>query len=136
MYEDSERLIFRYRLGDQERMADPLAVFRAINEHPEIDLESDLKRIDTDIVATPDLESLGRLTDATRKAFGLQSFDGATGQGVLDFEVQQILAQFLHFMAGIAKKKSQTPTLQQSTVSDADQTTKPTSDCGCIGSGN
>ena len=136
MYSDGERNIFTYEVDGKTKFADPISAFRKISEYPGIDIESDLKRIDSDLVDSPDMESLGKITNATRFAFGLLEFDGETGEGVLDAEVQEIFTEFIFYMAAIAKKKSQTPTSPPSMDSEESQTTKPTSDSGSTETGS
>ena len=134
MYSQAEREIFRFDMGDRKVAVDPIAVYRKLVCHPELDLEADLVRTSLagnhgDGVTKEGYESLDRLVSATRDAFGgIEKFsedvDG-NQSGMLDVEVEKLLADFLLYMADISKKKNPIPTSQEPTESDSDPTTKP-----------
>ena len=113
---------------------DPIAVYRKLNSYPGLDLEADLVRCSlaatvTDGSVKVDYESLDRLIQATRSAFGIEEFnedEGGEQHGMLDVEIEDLLMSFLEYMSSILKKKNLTPTSQEPTGSAADPTTKPT----------
>lgn len=134
MYTESERQIFRYRVGDQEHAADPMRVFRSLAAYQGLDLEAAITKIKlaaSDSIPL-DMEVYGLLVEATRSAFGVEEFSEVDGiqSGMLDCEVEQLLVEFLTYTIEVSKKNSLTQTLPAPTESVDDQTMRPTTGCG------
>lgn len=125
---DRERGIFDYWDGKRHRRADPMAVLRSLNDHPEFDLAS-----------TPQLAESGALEavkitcDASRAAFGIKTLDEG---GLTEVECIDVMVAFFDFCAALKKNSRAMPTSPEPTElppSDA-STIPPGSGSGSIAS--
>jgi hypothetical protein len=109
------RAIFKFRDGRRRRRADPLAVWRRLWTDAEVNLERDLQdAFDPDLPDTESLAAMKNLADLTRRAFALPTFEQG---GLTEVECQNLLADFLTYMASVKKKSS--PPLMQSPPTDS-----------------
>jgi hypothetical protein len=96
------RAIFKFRDGRRRRRADPLAVWRRLWTDAEVNLERDLQdAFDPDLPDTESLAAMKNLADLTRRAFALPTFEQG---GLTEVECQNLLADFLTYMASVKKK--------------------------------
>lgn len=112
-YSARERAIFKWWDGRRVQAADPLAVQRALLSVPGFDPENDAKRADLVLKGGPGsdhpeaLAALYRLTDATRKAFGVQPYREwgpwywRKREGLTDAEVLGLFAAFGEYLAAL-----------------------------------
>lgn len=129
-FTESERGIFFYEYEGKRRVADPLPVMRKLRANPTIDLETDVKRIDSQIVSEVDGESQERLAAATIEAFGLEPLridDTGEVRGITESEAIRLMTDLFLFLEDIAKKNSRNATLPPSTEPEQSEpsTTKP-----------
>ena len=122
--------IFRYFDGTRWRCADPIAVFRSLQSHPEFDLATTPKMAGVDDPKIK-FDAIRKCADAVRVAFGVQPLDD-TGAGLTEEECCALLVRFSQFAEGLKKSTSTQPTSPPSTASTSSEesTTKPASDSG------
>lgn len=110
-----KRQIFRFFDGKRERGADPLAVIRALNSHPEFDpattpteatapdlpgtTAEDRRRLDAAASAAAALTAR-----ATLEAFGVKPYDDDTGEGLTEGEALNLFSEFHDWLE--AQKKN------------------------------
>lgn len=128
MYPESQRRIFRYRIGNQFFYADPIHTLRLLKmacrgrlgqltaAHnvyagfpPEGVPESEWATFKPTPApeGSPEymagLDARGEIAQATIKAFGLPVFNGETGEGTLE---EEAIALFVEFQRFLAEKKA------------------------------
>ncbi len=117
-----EREIYSYFDGTTRRVADPLAISRALITAPEVDWDTDLKLIAT-ILGGPEsvppavikaaMQATGRVVGAIRYAFGIKPlWEG----GLTDVELLELRGDFAMWMEEIKKKVNQQPISQPATA--------------------
>ena len=94
------RGLFRYHDGRRARNADPFVIWRRIKEHDTLNLEDQASFVDQGLEpqTTIVIEGLCDVFQVTR-------FDDATGEGLMDVEVLDVLAK-LHLFCDVVKKNS------------------------------
>lgn len=98
----SERDIFTFWDGKEERSLDPLPIWRALWGHP-LDLETEMKfawgeKVDQ---KTKD-ESFGKVLDIVRDVFELKRFEEG---GLTERETNDVLVSYFSFMEDLKKKQ-------------------------------
>lgn len=132
-----KRLIFRYWDGETERCADPIAVWRALEECTDFSLDSDPP------LAFPregdgDSDATRRLIAAVQAAFRVQAFlDCGLGrtQGLTELECLSLFLEFDRYVGALKKNTSPSPTPpehspERSGSTGRKTTTSVSSDCG------
>jgi len=116
MKTNMNREIFEFEYKGTTKKVDPLLVHFALLDDPEFEVERDsvtidaLAKHDGKLDADRDSrESIGRISRAVGRAFGVQAFDGETGMTLT--ESLELLFQFLHWQAKVKKNigRSQMP---------------------------
>lgn len=107
MFEDNERLIFRYNNGHVKISADPLTLYRKMAEFPE--LAECIKTLSLGDAASTG--ALAQLLTMVRTAFALPTLNQEDESGLTDLECIAILLEYGKFMEHLKKKIS---TLQTS----------------------
>jgi hypothetical protein len=102
--EERKRLLFRYHNGQSRVVADPMLLWRAILNHPKLDLATAGAFIDAG-QEPESSEALQTLCDI----FGLVRFDPQTGAGLTDLEVLDVAGQFSEYMDLVKKNISPGP---------------------------
>lgn len=122
--------IFRFFDGTRWRCADPIAVFRSLQNHPEFDLATTPQMASVDNLEVK-FDAIRKCADAVRVAFGVQLLDD-TGAGLTEEECCALLVRFSEYLGGLKKSTSTQPTSPPSTASTSsgESTTKPASDSG------
>lgn len=98
------RLLFRYYNGRSRVAADPMQLWRALLNHPSLNLENAGAILD----AGKEPES-SELLQVLADIFGLVRFDPKTGAGLTDLEIVDVAGQFNEYMDIIKKKLSPGP---------------------------
>jgi len=142
----SERAIFSYFDGEKQRGTDPLVAWRAIWAHPEIDLQTEVKRSTNIVIAGKPVyepqevyEAEDRIRQLTREVFGVKAWNENT-PGLTVEETDRLLSDFFGYMDGLKKKRKTLPTTSQVSelkpppnsmdTSEADSPTTSPSDSG------
>jgi hypothetical protein len=97
-YTAAEREIFQFWDGHKVRLADPLAVQRALVTDPDLDLKNDPGLMATP--KTPGLLATGRVAAAVRKAFGVATLDNG---GLTDGECVALFCEFGDYIGGLTE---------------------------------
>jgi hypothetical protein len=116
-----ERFIFTFWDGEKNRKVDPLEVQQRLVSNTELDLEIDLKIIQTSAPNAP--EALTRLCSGVRSAFKVKEFDDG---GLLQAECLALLIAYSMYMSDLKKKLPSSLTSQKPTEFPTDSDTKST----------
>lgn len=118
-----ERGIFRFWDGRRWRTADPIPTWRALADDPEFLAETHLTLVDGG-----DLESVGIVGRAVRRAFGVPEFNQG---GLTERQCVDLLESYYSFIDSLKKKQDTLSTSPSPTVppSSAESTTPPAADC-------
>jgi hypothetical protein len=101
----NERLLLVYWDGQRERRIDPYRAYRQLQAHPEIDLEAIAPLVDQG--QEPETT---QLVNALADVFGVCRYDDATGRGLTDWEIIDLLAALNEFLLALKKKSNLGPT--------------------------
>ena len=88
-YRPRDRTIFAFWDGTRKRLADPLAVHRALMTDPDFELQFDPKI--AQVANKEGLKATGRTAAAVRRAFGVKDIDAG---GLLDSECLELFIRF------------------------------------------
>lgn len=121
---------FSYWDGARRRQIDPLAAWRALDQHPTFDLASHPKQI-----LDGDSEAIGVALPAIREVFGIQPWS-ETQKGLTESETLVVLLAFMDYADALKKKPSRSPISPSPTAPPASGplTPKPGLDSGSISS--
>lgn len=108
------REIFAFWDGCRERKADPLAIWRALNDHPQFVVDQHLPAVERG-----DLAAIGITVNAVRGAFGVATLEGG---GLTDQECLELLAGFLLWVADQKKSTNFPPILPSATALESSGT--------------
>jgi hypothetical protein len=129
---DAGRLLFRFFDGRQVRRVDPWRTYREIVSDPNFNLETHLPAVERG-----EEPETTHCMNALCRAFGVQRYDSATGNGLSDWEMLNLLDEFTSYLDAIQKKTdggpiSSSPTAGTSSDSPAarNSTTNSSSDSG------
>lgn len=106
----ASREIFEYHDGERTRYGDPYAIWRALTQDPEINLE----RISPEVDAGKEPET-SQFLALLRRVFDVKPFDGATGTGLTDFQTLALTGHLRKFTVAVKKNSSSGPTSPTST---------------------
>ena len=122
--------IFRFFDGTRWRCADPIAVFRSLQNHPEFDLATTPKMAGVDDPKIK-FDAIRKCADAVRVAFNVQPLDD-TGAGLTEEECCALLVRFSQYADALKKNTNPPQTSPPSTasMSSEESTTKPVSASG------
>ena len=121
-YTEGERDIFTYWDGVKRRKGDPLAIQRALLTDPKFDI-----KFDPDIAKVPTLDGLkavGRLIDATRRAFKVPDFEK---DGLTDGECLNLFHVFSFYIGQLQEEARPLASSPGPTASAPDVTPTETS---------
>lgn len=134
---ERSRLIFEFSDGTKLRRADPMRVWREIQNDPEFNVQTMSALVDAQ--AEPEtslcLKCLCRV-------FGVERFDERTGRGLTDGQLLNLLVDFEDYLDTLQKKTRRGPILPSPTESEPlpvsavapGETTLPSSGSGSISS--
>lgn len=115
------RQIFRFWDGERIRGIDPLAVIRGLAEHPTFDAS-----VHPVEARCHDYSIANRaykiIADAVSDVFGVQSYDGATGKGLLEAERATLYAEFQEYISALKKNGEPNQTISGATAEHPNQT--------------
>lgn len=97
------RSIFRYWDGARNRFADPMAIYRALQQHPRFNWD-----VHPALIDCGDLDALALTAEAVRTAFGIAPVEQ---DGLTEAECVTLLAAFVGYLEALKKNGSPTPTL-------------------------
>jgi hypothetical protein len=121
-YTAAEREIFEFWDGSRHRMADPLAVQRALVTDPELD-----PKMDTGLMAVPGvpgLQATGRVAAAVRRAFKVATLENG---GLTDGECVALFCEFGDYIGGLTEAARPLASSPPPTGSAAERSVIPTS---------
>ncbi len=98
------RGLFDYNDGRRTRWVDPFVVWRKLNEHKTLDLENQAPYVDQGIEPQTTI-----VITALCEVFDLKRFDDATGRGLMDIEVLDVLAKLHVFTEAVKKNTARQP---------------------------
>ena len=123
MFTDAEKAIFKYHDGAQPRCGDPTTLRRRLIQRLG-DPGAVVAKINAGTASKADLQTvldaLGaseQLIEGVRDVFGMQPFDGATGQGATDAMVLGVARAFFRSCATPASDAALPPSSSPSTAS-------------------
>lgn len=105
------RKLFKYSNGLRIVHGDPFLLWRKMCSHP-VNLQELLPALESG--AEPDAT---KAIDALVEVFGLVKLDPATGKGLTDWEVVEVLDSFNQYLASLKKNGDPGPTSQPATDS-------------------
>jgi len=122
------RDIFVFRDGTQDRRLDPWNAWIKLWTDPDCDFKTQMP-----LCAQGDPEASRAIEALTRRVFGVQEFDPATGSGMTLLELHDLLGRFSIYIRDLKKKLGILPTPSRPTGSGSsetppDSTTRPASD--------
>lgn len=122
------RMIYEFFDGKDFASADPVIVWRSLEDHPEFNIEQHPR-----LANAGDEEAAAVMLDAIRKAFGVKPLD-RDGSGLTEEETFELFASFCEWMAEVKKNSPDSAILQPATAemqsSFGEPTTKHGSDSG------
>lgn len=129
---DRQRGIFRFWDGSHWRAADPLAVFRALDEHPALVQDLHYRQADDQ-----NPQAIGIVADAVRLAFGVKKIEDG---GLTELECRNLLIDFYAWTDALKKNIKAPPINASHTAPPPWPTTNGTdtnfkSDCGSTDTG-
>jgi hypothetical protein len=96
-----DRGLFRYHDGTRTRYADPFVVWRALNNHPEMNLEKQADFVD--IGQEPETTTVVK---AFCDVFDVKRWDDTKRTGLMDWEILDLINQLEGFLAPLKKNIS------------------------------
>jgi hypothetical protein len=108
---NTNRAIFRFWDGQQDRAADPFEVLRAIENDPEFSLERDGA-----LLIIGDDDSIQKTVRCVRRAFQVKEFSQG---GLLEAECLELIERFYEFLSSLKKNISASPISLQPTATES-----------------
>lgn len=104
----AKRELFRYHNGKSLVYADPLKTWSKIWDDPETDLETEVQLLESDAVDDKaQAAAFNDVVSLSKRVFGLHELNAATGAGMTQKEMIDVLSRFITYMTDIKKKHSQ-----------------------------
>lgn len=111
-FANRNRQIFSYWDGRRVRKADPLVVYRKLDNDPEFDWETHPEMIDSGEDGLAD-NAMEITANAVKRAFNVEPFDGA--KGLTENECIGLLVQFVDYLTALKKNGNTSQTTPAST---------------------
>jgi hypothetical protein len=100
-----EREIFKYHDGERERAADPVAIMRAMANHPTLDLQQNVQEMQAEDLKVQTSATVVAV-NATREIFGVKPWSEENPDGLTEMETLDLLAEFVNYSAELKKNGS------------------------------
>ena len=101
---NAARFIFEYWDGSRQRAADPVVIWRAIHDDPELVIPGDIEAADLG-----DMDAQGKVVAAVRRAFDVTGWTESE-PGLTELECLALIVQFVEFTESLKKNTGATPT--------------------------
>lgn len=107
----TDRGIFRFWDGQQDRAVDPFEILRAIENDPEFSLERDGA-----LLVVGDDDSIQKTVRCVRRAFQVKEFSQG---GLLEAECLELIERFYEFLSSLKKNISASPISSRPTATES-----------------
>jgi hypothetical protein len=95
------RQTFRFFDGQRWRRGDPFRIWRALENHDRLDMESMHQDVDAGVEPACTIAM-----EAICEVFEVERYNSETGRGMLDWELSNMLAMFIYYISDLKKKQS------------------------------
>lgn len=110
----SRRSLFRYWDGGKWRAGDPFAIWRALANHPKLDLDTMAPMADAGKEPETTI-----LIEAFCEVFDVQRWDEKAQTGLTDWEIMNLLVELQTYFSNLKKNTSPGPTSPAPTDSES-----------------